>query len=137
MDPQPAHPQPESRQGNGVAAPLLDDFFDNSTSTKYAAAAKKSTIAAAEPVAGDFVCVAEIDAGSRKIGLFRELFANGSDSWEVDPIPRSWGDARSSHLVPPSPDGNPPERPSSLLPAFSSEDEARQVFGRLSSSAKL
>ena len=126
----PEHPPPpeEMRQGNGVGAPPPGDF-EPEPLTKYGLLARNSTPTAVEPATVEFTCILETPADSRpRIGVFLERHADGSEYWSVAPVPRSWKGARASRLVAPSPDGNPPEKPASLVRPFDSKNEALEVF---------
>ena len=129
----PEHPPPEKmRRENGVGAPLPSDFINNPFTTKYEFLGKKSTPTAVS----DFECLAEIHGSHPQIGLFRERQPDGTVLGVVAPIPASWGVARSTRSAVPPPDGGPIERPSSLLPRFSSVDEALQIFRTLTQSGR-
>jgi hypothetical protein len=131
MNPEPDHPPPEKmRQEVELALHPPDDFTNNSPSGKYEPLEEKSTYASVEPAVGDFICVAET---TPPIGVYHEISADGREKWTVDKVPNSWGRARSSRLVAPSPDGGV-ERPHSLVKPFNSEAEALLTFKRMTKS---
>jgi hypothetical protein len=79
------------------------------------------------------ICIQEARFGNLVFGVFHEKHdSSNNDRWIIARVPLSWGPARSTRTVIPSPDGREVERPASVLRPFTSQEEALRAFERWS-----